>query len=104
METEKVKKLLPIISTPNSTELIELIYAVAKLIYNKIGVLLRNPRRNTKPERKIWLVGQVKKLQPAKALSKEKHAGVCWDEKTKIKQQTIMTMRFEEVNKEILAK
>ena len=42
VETEKINKLLIYISTDNITELNELIYAEAKLVYDKIGVLQRN--------------------------------------------------------------
>ena len=49
IETEKVYKLLPNITT--NTELNELIYAGEKLICDKIGIPFRNPNRNTKP---VW--------------------------------------------------
>ncbi len=55
-------------------ELNELIYAGAKLTFDKIGKPLRNPIRNTKPEWEIKLQGQIKKLlHQAKAQRNEKH-------------------------------
>ena len=33
-----------------------------------------------------------------------KHSGICWDEKSKIKQQASLTMQHEEINEKILAK
>ena len=47
----------------------------------------------------------LKKLQQqAKVLRKEKHAGIRWDEKTKIKQQTSLTMQLEMINQKIWRK
>ena len=58
----------------NISELNELIYAGAKLVWDKICVPLSNPNRNTKSGREIRLGGQVKKLQQqAKIRRKEKH-------------------------------
>ena len=58
VETEKVNKLLPNIPACNITKLNKLIYARVKLACNKIGVLQRNPNRNTKHESEIRLEGQ----------------------------------------------
>ena len=49
VETENGSKLLPNIPTHDITELNELIYVGAKLVYDEIGVRLKNPNRNTKP-------------------------------------------------------
>ena len=71
----------------NITELNELIYTEAKQVCDKIGVPPRNPNRNTKPGWKLRLDGQLKELQQqVKVLRKERHARICWDEKTKTKQ------------------
>ena len=75
LETEKVNKVLQHISTDNITKLNELIYAGAKLISNKIGILLRNPNRNTKPGLEMRLEGQMKKLKQAKLQRMVKHTG-----------------------------
>ena len=96
---------MPNIPTGNFTELNEEIYAGTKLVCDKIGVPLRNLKRNAKPGWRIFLEGQVKKLQQkAKNQRKEKHTGICRDEKNKIKQQTSVTIQFEEMNQKILAK
>ena len=62
VETEKIIKLLPNIPTDNVTELNELIYAGTKLVFDKIGVPLRNTDRNIKPGWGIRLEVQVKKI------------------------------------------
>ena len=53
IEIEKANKLNPNIVA----ELNELIYTRAKLVWDKIGVSLRNPNINTKPEWEIRLKG-----------------------------------------------
>ena len=37
-------------------------------------------------------------------LRKEKNTGICWDEKTKAKQQTNLKMQLKRINQKILAK
>ena len=49
VKAEKLKKLLPNIPMDNITEVRKLIYAGVKLACDKIGVLLSNLNRNTKP-------------------------------------------------------
>ena len=72
VETVKVNKLLRNIPKGNFIELNELINARAKLVCDKIGVLLRNSNRNTKPGWEIWLKGLVNNFrQQAKMLRKE---------------------------------
>ena len=59
VETEKVNKLLPNVSTGHNTVLNEIIFAGVKLVYDKIVVPLRNPNRNAKSGWEIrlkWLV------------------------------------------------
>ena len=48
VETEKINELLTHISTNNIKELNELIYARAKLVCEKIGVLLKNFSNHSK--------------------------------------------------------
>ena len=74
VETEKINKLLSNIPTGDIIELNELIYAGARLVCKRIGILLRNLKRNTKPGWEIRLEGQIKKLRPqAEILRKEIH-------------------------------
>ena len=57
------------------------------------------PIINISPGWEIKLEGQLYSLQQeAKVLKKEKHKGICWDEKTKTKQQTSLTMQLEEIS------
>ena len=89
----------------NISELNELIYAGAKLVFNKISVPLRNPNRNTKPGWEIRQEGHVKKLrQQTKMLWKKKYSGICWNEKTKAKQVKNLIIQHEAINQKILAK
>ena len=100
-----MNKLLPIIPRGDIMELKELIYAGAKLVNDKIRVPRRNLNGNARPGWEIRLEGQVKKLQQeARILRKEKHVRICWNEKTKIRQQKRLAMQLEEVNQKILAK
>ena len=62
-EPEKVNQLLKYIPNDNITELNELIYAGTKLVDEKIVILLRNPKRNTKLGWERKLEGQIRKLQ-----------------------------------------
>ena len=66
IETEKVNQLLLNILTGNLTELNELIYAGAKLVCDKIGISLRNQKRNIKSGWEIRPEVKVKKLGQAK--------------------------------------
>ena len=61
VETYKINELLTHISTYNITELNELIYAEAKLVWNRIGVSLKNTNRNSKLGWEIRLETQTKK-------------------------------------------
>ena len=101
VETEKVNKVLQYIPTDNITELSELIYTGVKLVCNKIGILLRNPNRNTNPGWKINLEGQIKKLwERAKLLRKVKHKNPT----EKKRQQTSLTIQLEKINQKIFKK
>ena len=48
-EANKINKILPYISTNNITELNDLIYAGAKLVCGKIGVLSKSTKKQLKP-------------------------------------------------------
>ena len=81
METENVSKLLPNNLKGYITELRELIFAGAKLVWDKIGVILRNQNGNTNSQWEIRLEWRIKKLQQqAKVQSKKKRSRLCLDE------------------------
>ena len=72
LETKKLDQLLPNIPASKILELMELFYAGAKLVLDKINVPQRN--RYTKPGGEIKIEERVKKLwQQAKVQMKEKH-------------------------------
>ena len=59
-ETNKINQILTYISTINITELNELIYAGAKLVYEKIGIPSKNTKKPPKPLWEIQLETQIK--------------------------------------------
>ena len=75
-KTEKINDLLTTIPT-NITELIDLIYAGAKLVREKIGVPLKNTKKKSKPGREIRLETPVRKLQQTKMLKELKSMRLC---------------------------
>ena len=82
-ETEKINKLFLHISRPNIRELNKLI-AVAKVVYEKVGVLLKNTNRNSKLGWKIWLETKIRKSwQQAKMITLRQNTWPCWEEKKK---------------------
>ena len=54
-ETNKINQVLTYISTNNITELNELIYAGAKLVCEKIGILSKSMKEKSKLRWEIWL-------------------------------------------------
>ena len=60
-ETNKVNQVLTYISTNNITESNELIYAGAKLVYEKIGIPSKNTKEKSKPGWEIRRETQIKK-------------------------------------------
>ena len=54
-ETNKMNQILPYISTNNKTELNELIYSGAKLVYEKIRIPSKSMKKQSKPG---WEIGQ----------------------------------------------
>ena len=97
-------KLLPNIPTGNITELNELIYTGVKLACDKIDVPQSNPNRNTKLGWEIRPEGQGIKLRQQVNIVRKKKTEICWDEKTKIKQQANLNVQLEDINQKILAK
>ena len=76
------------IQTDNITDLNELIYAGAKLVFDKTAISKGTRTEMHNLYKKSGLKDGVKKLrQGAKLSSKEKYVRLCWDEKSKIKQQ-----------------
>ena len=63
IETNKINHILPYIPTSNITELNELIYAGAKLVYEKFGIYWKGPKKQSKPGWKIRLGTQITKLR-----------------------------------------
>ena len=61
-ERNKINQILPYISTNNITELNEQIYAGAKLVYERIGVLSKITKKQSKPGWEIRLETQIKKI------------------------------------------
>ena len=102
VENGKVNKLITNIPKCCITELDMLIYSGAKLVSDKIGVLIRNQRKNAKPGWEIRLERQIKKLQlQAKGVRREKYVRIYWDKKTRTKKS--LKVR-EAINQNILAK
>ena len=62
-KTEKVNDLLTNIPTNDIKELNDLIYAWAKLVWEKIGVLLKTTDRKSKPVWELRLESQIKRLR-----------------------------------------
>ena len=59
-ETNKVNQVLTYISTNNITELNELIYAGAILVFEKIGIPSKSTKEKSKPEWEFKLESQIK--------------------------------------------
>ena len=84
VEIEKKNKLPKYIPTDNITKLNKFIYAGAKVVSDKIGILLRKPDRNTNTLMENKLRGQIIKLQQqVKLLRKTKCTETQWNKKTK---------------------
>ena len=104
METNIINQVLLYISTSNITELNELIYAGAKVVCEKIGILLKSTKKKSKPGWEIRLEMQIKNLRKqAKMIKQRKDAGIRKNKKEKARQEKI-TIRIEEINQKVLAK
>ena len=73
------------------TELNELIYAGAKLVCEKIGILSKSTMKKSQPGWEIRLETQIKNLRKkAKIIKqKKKDAGLCWNGKEKATREKI---------------
>ena len=86
------------------TEWNELIYAGAKLVCEKIGILSKSTKKKSKPGWEIRLETQIKNLRKqAKMIKQKKDGGICRNKKEKATQEKI-TMQLEEINQKVLAK
>ena len=74
IETNKINHILPYIPTNNITELNELIYAGAKSVCEKIGIPLKNTKKQSKPGWEIRLETQITKLRKQARVIKKKRA------------------------------
>ena len=89
-ETEKINQVLTYASTNNITELNELIYVGAKLVYEKIGILPKITKKTSKPGWEIRLETQIKNLgKQTKMIRQRKDARICRDKKEKATQVKI---------------
>ena len=62
-ETNKINHKLPYIPTNYITDLNELIYAGAKLVFEKIGIPSKSTKKQLKPGWEIRLETQITKLR-----------------------------------------
>ena len=81
IETNKINHILPYILTNNITELNELIYACAKLVCEKIGILSKSTKKQSKPGWEIRLETQIKKLQKQARMIKKRGAEISKNKK-----------------------
>ena len=89
----------------HATSLNKTIHSRVKLVCDIISVPLKNLNRYQISRWEVRLEGLVKTLQQqAKVLRRGKYTRICWNEKTKTKQHTSLTIQFEKMNKKILAK
>ena len=72
MKTNKINHILPYIPTNNITELNKLIYPVAKLVCEKIGVPSKSTKKQSKPGCEICLETQIKNLRKQVRMIKKK--------------------------------
>ena len=99
--TNKINHILPYISTNIITELNELIYAGAKLVYEKIGIPSKSAKKQSKPGWEIRLETQIKNLQKRAKMVKQKDPRICGKRIEKTTQENI-TLKHEEINQKVL--
>ena len=103
-ETNKIKQVLPYVSTNNIIELNELIYAGAKFVGEIIGIPSKSTKRKSKPGWEIRLETHRKNQQKqAQMIKQKKDAGICRKKKEKAKQEKA-TVQLKEINQKELAK
>ena len=74
IEKNKINHILPYIPMNNITELIELIYAGAKLVCEKIGIPSKSTKKQSKPGWEIRLETQIKKIRKQTRMIKKREA------------------------------
>ena len=103
-EKNKVNQLLTYISTNNITELNELIYAGAKLVFEKMRIPSKSRKEKLKPGWEFRLETQIKNLRKqGKMIKWKKDAGIIRNGKEKTTQEKF-TIQLEEINQKVLVK
>ena len=102
-ETNKINQTLPYISTNNITVLDELIYAGAKLVYEKTEIPLKGTKKQAKPGWEIRLETQIKNQRKQVKMVKQKELGIYGNRTQKATREKI-TVQLEEINQKALAK
>ena len=97
---KKINELLTYISTNNITAYNELIYAGAKLVFDKIGVPLKSMDRNSKPG---WLIGQETQTICQQAIIRQEKSLIFWGTNRRAK-EVKQTIQVEEINQKLPAK
>ena len=102
IEKEKINQILPRIATNNVTELNELTYSGAKLIFEKIGSSSKSTKKNSKPRWEIRQETQIKNTKTGQNdKTKERHWNIR-EQKGKGNKRKII--QLEEINQKVLAK
>ena len=102
IETNKINHILPYIPMNNITELIELIYAGAKLVCENIGIPSKSPKKQQKPWWKIRLESQIKKNTKTSPNDKKERRWNKREEGTGNVEK--ITVQLKEINQKVLAK
>ena len=95
----KINQVLTHILIKHITKLNELIYAGAKLVSEKIGVLLKSMKEKSKCGWEIWLETQIRKLwKQAKKIKQRKNVETCWKKKKEKATQEKIAIQLKEIN------
>ena len=98
---KKISQVITYISTDNIIELNQLIYAGAKLVCEKIGILSKSMKKKSKPGWEIRLETQLKKSTKTGQNEKNMREHVETKRKRQLKKKII---QLEEINQKVLAK
>ena len=101
IETNKINQVLRYIITNNVTELNELIYAEAKLVFEKTG---KEQGKNLKPGWEIRLETQMKNLRKWTKMIKQRKMLEYAETERKRQHEKKKTEQLEEINQKVLAK
>ena len=89
-ETNKVNQVLTYISTNNITEFHELIYAGAKIVYEKIGIPSKSTKEKSEPRWEVQIESQIKNLRKqAKMIKQKENTGIIINRKEKTTQEKL---------------